>query len=281
MAAMMKISPIRQFVMPPIIANRTRLLALATAVALALPIAIAGQQPPPPGKAGGVFPATQPDDTEGFVSIFDGKSLNGWDGDTNVWRVENGEIIGETTPEKPLKANSFLIWRGETVRDFELKLEFRLNGTNSGIQYRSQELPSISKWTLKGYQADIDFGGLYTGNIHDERGRGPGEGHAVLSRRGQVTRVVAGPKYKVVGNIADATLLRGVMNVNGWNRYHIIARGPVLMQFINDQLMALAIDEDPKGFYAEGVIGLQMHTGPPFKLQYRNLMYRKIEEKPR
>ena len=156
-----------------------------------------------------------------------------------------------------------------------------MNGTNSGIQYRSEELPSVGKWVLKGYQADIDFGGLYTGNVHDERGRGPGEGHAVLSRRGQVTRIVDGPKYKVVGNIGDPTLLRGVMNVNGWNRYHIIARGPVLMQFINDQLMAVAIDEDAKNFDAEGVIGLQMHTGPPFKLQYRNLMYRKIEEKPR
>ena len=276
MAAMIKTNTIRQFVMAPIIANRTRLLALATAAALALPIAIAGQQPPPPGKAGGVFPATQPDDTEGFVSIFDGKSLTGWDGDTTVWRVENGEIIGETTPEKQLKANSFLIWRGGTVRDFELKLEFRLNGTNSGIQYRSQELPSISKWTLKGYQADIDFGGLYTGNIHDERGRGPGEGHAVLSRRGQVTRVVAGPTYKVVGNIADPTLLRGVMNINGWNRYHIIARGPVLMQLINNQLMAVAIDEDAKHAPPEGVIGFQMHTGPPFKIQFRNVLYKKI-----
>ena len=77
-----------------------------------------------------------------------------------------------------MKLNSFLIWRGEKVRDFELKVEFRLNGTNSGIQYRSTELPSVGKWVLKGYQADIDFGGLYTGNIHDERGRGPGEGHA-------------------------------------------------------------------------------------------------------
>jgi hypothetical protein len=281
MAAMITISPIRQFDIRSIIVNRARLLTVAAALAVALPIPAAGQQPPPPGKAGGVFPATQPDDAEGFVSIFDGKTLNGWEGDTTVWRVENGEIIGETTPEKVLKANTFLIWRGSTVRDFELKLEFRLNGTNSGVQYRSQEVPSIGKWTLKGYQADIDFGGQYTGNVHDERGRGPGDGHAVLSRRGQVTRVVAGPTYKVVGNIADPTLLRGVMNVNGWNRYHIIARGPVLMQFINEQLMAVAIDEDPKGSHAEGVIGLQMHTGPPFKLQYRNLMYRKVEEKPR
>jgi hypothetical protein len=281
MAAMIKISPIRQFVMGPIIANRTRLLTAAVALVLALPVSTSAQQPPPPGKAGGVFPATQPDDTEGFVSIFDGKSLTGWDGDTNFWRVENGEIVGETTPEKVMKQNSFLIWRGEKVRDFELKLEFRLNGTNSGVQYRSEELPAVGKWVLKGYQADIDFGGLYTGNVHDERGRGPGEGHAVLSRRGQVTRLVAGPNYKVVGNIGDPTMLRGVLNVNNWNRYHIIARGPVLMQFINDQLMAVAIDEDAKNFDAEGLIGLQMHTGPPFKLQYRNLMYRKIEEKPR
>ena len=95
-----------------------------------------------------------------------------------------------------MKQNSFLIWRGEKVRDFELKVEFRLNGTNSGIQYRSTELPVVGKWVLKGYQADIDFGGLYTGNIHDERGRGPGQGHAVLSRRGQVTRIVDGPEIQ-------------------------------------------------------------------------------------
>jgi hypothetical protein len=280
MAAMINKSPIRLIVMPLIIAKEWRVLLAALVLAAAIPAAAAAQQPPPAGQAGGVFPATQPDDAEGFVAIFDGKTLTGWDGDTNFWRVENGEIVGETTPEKVMKQNSFLIWRGGTVRDFELKLEFRLNGTNSGVQYRSQDLPSVGKWVLKGYQADIDFGGLYTGNVHDERGRGPGEGHAVLSRRGQVTRIVAGPKYKVVGSIGDPTMLRGVLNVNGWNRYHIIARGPVLMQFINDQLMAVAIDEDSKNFDAEGLIGLQMHTGPPFKIQYRNLMYRKIEEKP-
>ena len=255
-----------------------QLIAVASAVlavSLTVPIVQGVQQPPPPGKGGGVFPATEPDDDAGFVPIFDGKSLAGWDGDTNFWRVENGEIVGETTPEKVMKLNSFLIWRGEKVRDFELKVEFRLNGTNSGIQYRSTELPSVGKWVLKGYQADIDFGGLYTGNIHDERGRGPGQGHAVLSRRGQVTRIVDGPKYKVVGNIGDPILLRGVLNVNGWNRYHIIARGPVLMQFINEQLMAVALDEDPKSS-AEGVIGFQMHVGPPFRIQYRNVLYRKL-----
>jgi hypothetical protein len=239
-----------------------------------------GQAGAPAGQAGrgrGVFPETEPDDNAGFVPIFDGKSLAGWDGDPRFWRVENGEIVGETTPEKVVTLNNFLIWRGGTVKDFELRVEFRMNGTNSGIQYRSTELPDIGKWVLKGYQADMDFTEGYVGNVHDERGRAPtGEGHVVLSKRGQVTRIVDGPTYKVVGTIGDSTLLRGVMNVNGWNQYHIIARGPVLMQFINGQLMAVAIDEDSKHFVAEGLLGFQMHVGPPFKIQYRNVLYRKL-----
>jgi hypothetical protein len=243
--------------------------------------AATGQQPAAssrPAQAGrGVFPETIPDDTTGFVSIFDGKTLDGWDGDTRFWRVENGAIVGETTPEKVVTLNNFLIWRGGAVRDFELKVEFRINGTNSGIQYRSTELPSIGKWVLKGYQADIDFTENYVGNVHDERGRAPsGEGHVVLSRRGQVTRIVEGPAYKVVGTIGDATALRGAMNVNGWNQYHIIARGPVLIQLINGQLMAVAIDEDATHAVAEGLLGFQMHVGPPFKVEYRNILYRKL-----
>jgi hypothetical protein len=244
-------------------------------------VPIQAQQPastgPVVGKGGGVYPDTVLDDNVGFVPIFDGRTLTGWDGDTQFWRVENGEIVGETTPERPAKMNSFLIWRGGTVKDFELKVEFRMNGTNSGIQYRSTELPSVGKWILKGYQADIDFTAGYVGNVHDERGRArTGEGHVVLSRRGQVTRVAEGPVYKVIGTIADATLLRGIMNINGWNQYHIIARGPVLMQFINSQLMAIAIDEDVAHATPEGVIGFQMHTGPPFKIEYRNVLYKKI-----
>ena len=234
-------------------------------------------QPAGQGRGGGLFPPTDPDDAEGFVPLFDGKTLAGWDGDPTFWRVENGIIVGETTPEKVVKVNNFLIWRGGTVKDFELKVEFRLGGTNSGIQYRSVELPDIGRWILKGYQADMDFGEAFVGNVHDERGRSPvGEGHVVLSRRGQITRIVGGPKYKLVGTIGDSTSLRGAMNVNGWNQYHIIARGPVLMHLINGQLMAVAIDEDTKNAKAEGLLGFQMHVGPPFKVEYRNILYRKV-----
>jgi len=228
--------------------------------------------------AGGIYPTTEADDTTGFVSIFDGKTLTGWDGDPRFWRVEGGEIVGETTPEKVVTLNNFLIWRGGTVRNFELKLEFRMNGTNSGIQYRSVELPSVGKWVLKGYQADMDFAEAVLGNVHEERGRAPGAtGHVVLSKRGEVTRVVEGPKYKVMAKIGDPTLLRGVMNVNGWNQYHIIARGPVMMQIMNGQLMAVAIDEDSKNAVVEGLLGFQMHVGPPFKVEYRNIMLRTLQ----
>ncbi len=233
----------------------------------------AGQTGQAAGRGRGIYPQTEPDDNAGFVPIFDGKTLNGWDGDPRFWRVENGEIVGETTPEKVVTLNNFLIWRGGTVRDFELKVEFRITGTNSGIQYRSVELPEVGKWVLKGYQADIDFAGGVLGNVHEERGR---TGHVVLSRRGQVTRVVDGPQFKVIGTIGDPTLLRGAVNTGGWNQYHIIARGPVLIQLINGQLIAVALDEDSKNFVAEGLLGFQMHTGPPFKVQYRNILYRKL-----
>lgn len=224
----------------------------------------------PAQGGGGIYPVYEPDDADGFVPIFDGKSLAGWDGDTTFWRAENGAIVGESTPEKVVKSNSFLIWRGGTLRDFELKLEFKLSGANSGIQYRSQE---VGKWVLKGYQADIDFGGEYLGNIHDEAGRKPG--HVVLAKRGDMTRIAAGPKYRMVAKIGDSNALKGVFST-GWNRYHIIARGPVLMQIVNGQLMGVTLDEDAKNFTPEGLLGLQMHTGPPFRIEYRNILFKKI-----
>jgi hypothetical protein len=103
---------------------------------VAPPLRAALQQTPAgPGRGGGgIYPQTEPDDNTGFVPIFDGKTLSGWDGDPRYWIVENGEIVGETTPEIVVKENNFLIWRGGTLKDFELKVEFRMNGTNSRIQ---------------------------------------------------------------------------------------------------------------------------------------------------
>ena len=165
------------------------------------------------------------------MPIFDGKSLAGWDGDTTFWRAENSEIVGETTPEKVVKENNFLIWRGGTVKDFELKVDFRINGTNSGIQYRSTELPDVGKWVLKGYQADIDFkaGSSATSMTSGGAGRGTSCWRGAGWSRASGT----GPRSRRLATIADSTLLRGVVNVRNWNQFHIIARGPVIIQILN------------------------------------------------
>ena len=130
-------------------------------------------QPPSRGGRGGFSRGAEPlvlDEHFGFEAIFDGSSLKGWDGDPTFWRVENGAIVGESTPDRRVTQNTFLIWRGGEPKDFELKCEYRLNATNSGIQIRSVQLPvggDIGKWVMKGYQADIDYQNQFTGQIYE------------------------------------------------------------------------------------------------------------------
>jgi hypothetical protein len=100
---------------------------------------------------------------KGFVQIFDGKSLKGWEGDLTYWRVENGSLVGEITPTTLLKRNQFLIWKDGVTADFELTLDCKITAAgNSGINYRSEELKDL-EYALKGYQADIDGANRYTG----------------------------------------------------------------------------------------------------------------------
>jgi hypothetical protein len=230
-----------------------------------------GQQGPPRGGAGrgpGIE-ALVPDDHTGLEAIFDGKTLQGWDGDPAAWRVENETIIGESTAEKPLKANTFLIWRGGQPKDFDLKLEYRINSTNSGVQYRSVELPDVGKWVLKGYQADIDFQNTFTGQLYEERGRG------FLAMRGQVTHLQPGKK-RIVANLRSADELKSLIKVNDWNQLHIIARGNVLTHIVNGHLMAEAIDDDASARAMSGLIGFQMHVGPPMKVEYRKIWLKNL-----
>ncbi len=227
---------------------------------------------PPRGQGGGRGPGIDPlaiADSTGFEAIFDGKTLKGWDGDPQFWRVEGGTIIGESTAEKPVKLNTFLIWRGGQPRDFELKLEYRMNATNSGIQYRSVELPDVGKWVLKGYQADIDFENRYTGQLYEERGR------AFLAMRGQMTRLQTGKK-QIIAELRSGDDLKALIKTNDWNQVHIIARGNVLTHILNGHLMAQAVDDDPAGRAMAGLLGFQLHTGAPMKLDLRNLWLKNL-----
>jgi len=143
---------------------------------------------------------------EGFKPIFNGKDLSGWDGDPVFWSVEDGAITGRTTAENPAKENTFLIWRDGLVDDFELRLSYRIVNGNSGIQYRSREL---GRWSVGGYQADIETGPQWTGALYDEHGRGP------LATRGQKT-VIAENGEKQTEQVNDpAALLAKVRELLG------------------------------------------------------------------
>jgi hypothetical protein len=215
-------------------------------------------------------PPSADDTTPGFDAIFDGKTLNGWEGDSTFWRAEGGAIVGQSTTENPLKQNTFIIWRGGTTKDFELKLEFRMSGGNSGVQYRSVPLPEVGKFVLKGYQADMDAAHRYTGMLYEERGRG------FLAERGRVTRITDGGNRALIGTPGDGEELKALLKTDDWNRLHIVARGSVVMHVINGRVMSVCVDDDQKGRTAEGLLGLQLHTGPPMKVEFRNIVMKKL-----
>ncbi len=235
------------------------------------PPAPGGQRPPGGGQGRG--PGIEPlaiEDHTGFDSIFDGKTLKNWDGNPDFWRAENDTIIGESTVEKPVKINTFLIWRGGAPGDFELKVDLKMNSTNTGIQYRSVELPDVGKWVLKGYQADMDFANQFTGLLYEERGR------QFLAPRGQMVHIGPGNKKHVIANLRNPDELKATIKVNDWNTYHIIARGNRLTHIINGHLFAEAIDDDPAGRTMGGLLGFQMHVGPPMKLELRNIWLKNL-----
>jgi hypothetical protein len=240
------------------------------------------------------------DDHTGFRSIFDGKTLTGWDGDPTFWRAENGAIVGESTPEKVIAQNTFLIYRGGEPADFELKIEFRINSANSGVQYRSVQLPeggaeSIGKWVLKGYQADIDFANQYTGMLYEERGRaflalrgslsyiGPNQPAARGRQQGAATAPAASPAAAVpasvrgpIGQLEAGDALKGYIRVNDWNQLHIVARGNVLIHVLNGHVTAVFVDDDEVGRSLKGLMGLQIHMGPPMKVEFRNIFLKTL-----
>ena len=207
------------------------------------------------------------EDRTGFESIFDGTSMKGWDGDPTFWRVENGALTGESTPEKKLQQNTFLIWRGGEPGDFELKVEFRINNTNSGIQYRSVQVPpddKTGKWVLKGYQADIDIQNAFTGMLYEERGRG------FLAPRGTAGYAADGRRGSI-GALESGDALKAYIKDKDWNQFHIIARGSTLIHILNGHVTAVFVDDDTQNRALKGLIGFQMHVGDPMKVEFRNV----------
>lgn len=256
---------------------------------IAISAALVAQQPPagqaPQGQGqgqgqrggGGGMRGPQAipyDDRTGFQPIFDGTSMKNWDGDPAYWRVEGGALVGESTEANPVKQNTFLIYRGGEPADFELKVEFRINSTNSGVQYRSVQVPpdeKTGKWVLKGYQADIDIANQFTGMLYEERGRG------FLAPRGTLGYVSEGVRG-TVGALESGDALKAYIKEKDWNQFHVIARGGTLMHILNGHVTAVFVDDDVTNRTLKGLLGFQIHVGPPMKVEFRNVYLKTVSQ---
>lgn len=218
-------------------------------------------------------PESEMDREPAFHRILTGNTLENWEGNPEYWRFEDGILIGEITPQNILLENSFFIWKEEKVRDFELKVEYRISSDgNSGINYRSEKVED-TEYVLRGYQADIDGLNRYSGQIYEEKGR------SILAARGQVALVSEENKISVIGSTGKDSLLSSVVNRDEWNDYHLIVRGNTFIHMINGRVMSIAIDEGGKQ-KEEGLLGLQLHRGPPMKVEFRNLQLKKFTNGP-
>ncbi len=222
------------------------------------------------GRGDGQPPAPlNPEDRVGFESIFDGTMKN-WDGDPAVWKVEHGALVGQSTADNAARQNTFLIWRGGELADFDLKAQFRINASNSGIYVRSASREGLGKWDLAGYQADIDFAGEYVGMFYQD---GPG----FIAPRGTVGYMAADGTKKTLGHLErNADDLKRVIKPGDWNDAHIIARGTVLVYIVNGHVTSIFVDDDVKNRLMRGLIGFQVHVGPPMKVEFRNIYLRKL-----
>ncbi len=228
-------------------------------------------------------------DVPGFVSIFDGKSLHDWDGDSRYWRVEDGAIVGQSTAEKPV-SNSYIVYRGMVAKNFDLKFEIKVEqGGGSGFQYRSQTgrpwdrsaRPDEPAYDLDrmmtGPQADFWF------PVHPSTARFSGQFYTensplgILAWRGQVTESEPGAFKRMVGTFSDLEALGGYVKTNDWNQYEVIARGGVFIHLINGHLMAVLVDDDPKSINnMAGKFGIELE-GFPSKVSVRSIRVKSFD----
>lgn len=204
------------------------------------------------------------DEGSGFKPIFDGKTLAGWEGKSEFWSVRDGAITGQTTKDNPTKGNTFIIWREGKLGDFELRLKFRIVGGNSGIQYRSEELPD-APFVVRGYQADFEAGTRYIGILYEEKGRG------ILALRGQKVIIDENGQKKTVGTTCDEEAMLASLKKEDWNEYVITCKGNHLVQKINGFTTVDVTDNQKEKAKSEGILALQLHAGPPMLVQFKDI----------
>jgi len=198
--------------------------------------------------------------------LFNGKDLTGWKGLPQFWSVAEGVIVGETTAENPTKGNTFLVWQGGELSDFEISLQVRYRGNNSGLQYRSS-IVDAENFVLAGYQADLHPKAEYFGMLYGEKlGK-----RGIIAQRGQRVEIAADAAVKVVGQVGDGAVLTDWE----WNTLRIVSVGNRLIHQINGVTTVDVTDNHPEAL-AKGVIGLQLHAGPPMRVECKDIKLRKL-----
>ena len=228
-----------------------------------LPATVLGADGAP---APGEKPAPAAATAEG-VSLFNGKDLAGWEGAPGWWTVEDGALTAQSTAEKPCKECNYLVWKGGQPADFELNCDFKLSAAaNSGVQIRSETRPN---WDTYGYQADMTGDGSLVGYVyHHKRG--------LIAARGEKV-VIAADGNKEVGKIGDPAELLKNFKKEDWNHYKIVCRGPAISLEVNGVLMCQITDNDASTAAKSGIIALQMHPGPPMKVQFKNIVLKELK----
>lgn len=202
--------------------------------------------------------------SQNIVSLFDGQKLSGWEGDADHWRVENGAIVGEIPKGQSLNKNTWLVWRGGELADFELNLQCKLTGlpaANSGIQFRCQ-VDNVDH--VSGYQADFDMGATWLGRIYDEHGR------ALLVERG--SRVDIRPDGKrQVEVFAPANQYAVLFREHDWNDYRIVAIGDRVAIYVNGTLFSELRDQQTGEQDLKGQLAFQLHSGPETRVEFKDI----------
>ena len=204
-----------------------------------------------------------------FRDLFNGTDLTGWEGNPQLWSVQEGAITGQTTDKSPLSLNQFLIWQGGSPKNFELRMKLRVEGeNNSGIQYRSRRLPDLGEYVVGGYQVDIHPKAEYNGMLYEERARG------IIAEHGQKVIIDEQGVKWIVGSTGPVPQAR----LGDWTEYTVIVQGNHLVHKVNGKTTVEVIDHQVAKRALEGSLALQIHQGPPMKVQFKSIQLKKLPD---
>tara|TARA_R110002096_G_scaffold29509_6_gene88971 strand:+ start:666 stop:2366 length:1701 start_codon:yes stop_codon:yes gene_type:complete len=203
-----------------------------------------------------------------FASLFNGRDLSGWEGDSKLWKVEDGVVVGTCEGPDAFEHNTFLIWRGGTVKDFELRATVRILGdNNSGIQYRSRLLPDKGPWAITGYQCDIHPAIEHTGMTYEEKGRG------IFGLNGKNVMLDDEGARWLLSEHKPITA-----DLSQWNEFTVIARGNHLIHKVNGRTTSELIDHHEEGRALEGLLAIQLHRGNAHRIEIKDLRLKVLEK---